>query len=314
MAKKKRREPSSTGIRSGASESKEAKELIRYAFQLARILGIEKVLVRADLVTDIDVVRKSRHEERIVWITNDRDWKRDSRDNVVFVPDLRLSRISQIKLGLFTAVLRQYVRIDESIISLSGTAGSKRIDTLVIANPKRDFPWLRGEDVRDVEATSGVTDVLEAALRVALSIAEKGYEGKPVGTILVVGDAKRITPHVQQLILNPLEGHPEKLRSIYSPDFLDTMRELAALDGAFVVDEKGTVQSAATYLDAPTSGVRLRAGLGARHMAAAALTKKTQLLAVVVSQSTGAVSVFRGGKIVLELEKPAPQPQRRRSP
>ena len=47
----------------------------------------------------------------------------------------------------------------------------------------------------------------------------------------------------------------------------------------------------------------LPAGLGARHTAAAAITANTAAVSVVVSQSTGVVSVFRNSKRILILEK-----------
>jgi DNA integrity scanning protein DisA with diadenylate cyclase activity len=41
--------------------------------------------------------------------------------------------------------------------------------------------------------------------------------------------------------------------------------------------------------------------LGSRHMAAAGITHETEAIAVVVSQTSGAVRVFRHGRAVLEL-------------
>ena len=54
------------------------------------------------------------------------------------------------------------------------------------------------------------------------------------------------------------------------------------------------------------SAVNLPSGLGARHAAAAALSAFTSSLAVVVSQSTGSVTLFKGGGLVMSMEKPGP--------
>jgi DNA integrity scanning protein DisA with diadenylate cyclase activity len=48
---------------------------------------------------------------------------------------------------------------------------------------------------------------------------------------------------------------------------------------------------------------KLPQGLGARHHAAAGITSVTRATAVTVSESTGNVMVFRGGKAILEVEK-----------
>lgn len=296
----------------GKLEKAESRALIEHSFGLARSMSIGKLLVRADLVGDIGVVNRYRERERVVWMTSSRSVERLQRtnDRVILVPDLRLSRISQIKIGLFVAVTRRYVDIEESIICLSGTAGSKRIDTLLIANPRRDIPWLREKDIAG-SRSSVPSNVLETVIQIALRVSEGGYEGKPVGAIFVVGETKSLRPHVRQLILNPCRGHPARERSIYNPEFLDTLRELAALDGAFLVNTRGTVESAGAYLDAPTNSVRLRSGLGARHTAAASITVETGAMAVVVSESSGSVSVFEKGEMVLELERPEPKPSRR---
>lgn len=44
-------------------------------------------------------------------------------------------------------------------------------------------------------------------------------------------------------------------------------------------------------------------GLGARHRAAAGITALTNALAIVISESTGDIRIFSGGKIFMEVEK-----------
>jgi DNA integrity scanning protein DisA with diadenylate cyclase activity len=61
--------------------------------------------------------------------------------------------------------------------------------------------------------------------------------------------------------------------------------------------------SAGTFLRPEKTSVNLPSGLGARHAAAAALTAITGALAVVVSQSTGAVSLFKAGGLIMALER-----------
>ena len=43
-------------------------------------------------------------------------------------------------------------------------------------------------------------------------------------------------------------------------------------------------------------------GLGSRHWAAAAISRKTKAISVVVSQSTGTVRVYQDGNLVLRVE------------
>ena len=80
----------------------------------------------------------------------------------------------------------------------------------------------------------------------------------------------------------------------------ETVKELAQLDGAFVVSEDGVVVSACRYLDTSSHEIKLPLGLGSRHMAAASITRQTDAMAVVVSESS-VVRVFDGGAIVAEI-------------
>ena len=120
----------------------------------------------------------------------------------------------------------------------------------------------------------------------------------------MLGKAPELAPYLRQLILNPCKGHAPKLRSIHTPDFAVSLREFRALDGAIIVSERGVVTSVGTYLDAPIKNLRLRPGLGARHAAAAAITKATDAIAFAISESSGTVTLFATGRTVLELERP----------
>jgi len=292
--------------KSAQQENAESRQLVAAAFELARSLNITKLLVQADEVRDIRRVEKLRDTEQIVWLTRDADEipVEDTSDNIIIkIPDATLSRMSQIKIGLLLASFNGAVELDQSILCLSGVAGSERLDTLLIANPQRDFPWFRKGDVeqtRELIATRELATIIDIALRLAV----EGREGKAIGTTFVLGDPDELAPYRLQLVLNPLEGHPKKSRNIHDPRFAETIREFSALDGAFIVSNRGVVESAGTYLDVAGKNAKTARGLGARHKAAAAITAETEAIAVVLSASSHTVTVFHGGESILELERP----------
>jgi DNA integrity scanning protein DisA with diadenylate cyclase activity len=57
------------------------------------------------------------------------------------------------------------------------------------------------------------------------------------------------------LILDPLLGHPEASRHVTNLNLRGTIKELAQLDGGFVVSREGIVLSACRYLDAVAAQV-----------------------------------------------------------
>jgi diadenylate cyclase len=141
---------------------------------------------------------------------------------------------------------------------------------------------------------------LEDVIVLAVEVAREGREGRKVGTLFTVGDAESVLERSHALILDPLLGHPSALKRISRPDMRETIKELAQLDGAFVVSDDGVVISACRYLNASAEGVRLPLGLGSRHVAAASITLQTQAVAVVVSESS-VVRVFDNGELISEI-------------
>ena len=102
------------------------------------------------------------------------------------------------------------------------------------------------------------------------------------------------------MILDPLMYHPDDSKRIDDDNMWETVKELAQMDGAFIVSDAGVVVSGCRYINASSTGVTLSRGLGSRHMAAASITMETNSVAVVVSESS-IVRVFDDGEIVSEI-------------
>jgi diadenylate cyclase len=150
---------------------------------MAETLNISTLLVQADELRDVQLIENLRGLQRIIWLSRSSDVaiQTKPKDVVIDVPETKLTRVSQLKIGLLLAVFNNRIGLDESVICLSGVAGSRRLDTLLITNPHRDFPWFgkqRLGDVRGLVATRELTRLLEISLR----LASEGREGRPVGT------------------------------------------------------------------------------------------------------------------------------------
>ena len=144
------------------------------------------------------------------------------------------------------------------------------------------------------------TRVLEQVVSLAVEIAREGREGRKIGTLFVVGDSGEVMRRSKPMILDPLQGHPDEDKYIEDPNTRETIKELAQLDGAFVVSNAGVVLSAARYIDAASDSLNLPLGLGSRHVAGASISKETNAVAVVVSESS-MVRMFDDGELVSEI-------------
>ena len=143
-------------------------------------------------------------------------------------------------------------------------------------------------------------EVLKQTISLAVEITREGRKGRNFGTLFVVGDSEEVIRRSKPLILDPLPGHPDEDTTIDSPDMRETIKELAQLDGAFLVSESGAVFSAARYIDAASDNLDLPLGLGSRHVAGASISQQTSAVAVVVSESS-MVRMFDDGELVSEI-------------
>jgi diadenylate cyclase len=142
--------------------------------------------------------------------------------------------------------------------------------------------------------------IVESLIELAVEIAREGREGRRIGTFFTLGDEEAVLARSRSLILNPLEGHPESVRHIEDRNLRGTVKELAQLDGAFVVSATGLVIAACRYLDAAASPVDVPLGLGSRHIAAAHISSATRAVGIVVSESS-VVRLFCHGHMIGEI-------------
>jgi diadenylate cyclase len=142
---------------------------------------------------------------------------------------------------------------------------------------------------------------LEQVIELAVELAREGREGRKIGTLITVGDVEEVLERSRALLLDPLYGHERAVLHVSRPDFRETVKELAQLDGAFVVRSDGTFVSAGRFIDVDVNDeTNFIAGLGTRHAAAASISRATDSIAVVVSQSS-VVRVFARGELLAEI-------------
>jgi diadenylate cyclase len=223
------------------------------------------------------------------------------------VPNVPLTRLGQVKIALFLALSKGLVKRGDKIVFLCGVEESRSLDTIIVTEVGREYEiFATSENGAANGAASRIPpEVVDRVIEIASELGSEGREGKPVGALFVVGDTDKVLPLTRQLILNPFRGYPEANRNLLDHSLEETVKELSAIDGAFIIRADGVIESCGTYLKtASQEEFELPQGLGARHHAAAGITSVTDSIAVTVSESTGTVTIFRKGAIVTEIEKP----------
>lgn len=224
-------------------------------------------------------------------------------DAILPVRAFTQSRLSQMRSAILIGLSRNLLKADDFICCVGGIPKSNHLDTIVVVNVGREFSALSSNS-NFLIPHSVEPEVMERVLAIATQLASEGREGKPVGSLFVLGDTKAVMQYSKPLILNPFYGYKEEDRNILNPFMDETVKELSSIDGAFIVQGNGVLEAAGTLLHAPEIPDELPSGLGARHAAAAAITKSTQCIAIVVSSSTGQVTLFSQGAMLPLFEKP----------
>jgi len=175
------------------------------------------------------------------------------------------------------------------------------IDTVSCIRLDEHLGRLTARDLRQLE-TKVPLETLKTVVDLAIEIGREGREGKSVGTLFVVGDTRKVLLSTTPSGFDPIKGYPRKERNLSDRRVREGIKEVAQLDGAFIVSADGTVEKACQLIDTSVANITLSKGLGARHWAGAAISKKTNAVSVVVSESNGTVRIFQNGEVMLRIE------------
>ncbi|HVU32464.1 MAG TPA: diadenylate cyclase [Opitutaceae bacterium] len=212
-------------------------------------------------------------------------------------------RLAQLRSAMLVALTRGVVTFTDRIACIGGITGSNQFDTLVVVDIEREFQTLLTGSTADLLPEDVKPEVLERVIAVATELAVEGREGRPVGCLFVVGDTNKVEKLTKPLVLNPFYGYKEEDRNILNPFMDETVKEFSSIDGAFVIRGDGVVEAAGSLIQATDSSHTLPSGLGSRHAAAAAISVTANCISIVVSSSTGQVTLFRRGVMVPLTEK-----------
>jgi DNA integrity scanning protein DisA with diadenylate cyclase activity/mannitol/fructose-specific phosphotransferase system IIA component (Ntr-type) len=277
--------------------------LLSHARKIAREMGATAIFVSLESAEALAILKRlPRRGSFIVATSSQRLAERAERvvKRVLLLPTVPLRSDAQIKLAALMALTHGLIQRGDVAAFLSGTHPAT-LDTMTILEIGREFGRFvtpSGKIARGIQP-----GVVERVITLATELGAEGREGVAVGTaFLVVGDPRKLHPYCQQMVMNPFHGYPEEERNILDPTLAETIKEFATIDGAFVIRGDGVVRSAGTYLNV-SQQVDLPGGYGSRHRAASAMTKAVDCIAVTLSQSTGEVTVFKNGSVVVTLPR-----------
>jgi DNA integrity scanning protein DisA with diadenylate cyclase activity len=292
--------------------SKWTSVVIRESVGIAKRIGADALLFYMDSTKDIVPVMRINTGISLIVLTKRKECFEKATGlpiHAVLLPEVQLSRTGYLKIGFLSALSKGLLKSGDVIVCVGGVPEQGYMDTIMLIEVSTESQLFSGEVTASF--TSEIRpDVFETLLGIVLELANEGREGKPVGSIFVLGDHEKVLSLSSQLVFNPFHGHPEEELNIHSPQVRESLKEFSSIDGAFVIREDGVVLAAGRYLNVGYHGEALPQGLGTRHASAAAITQATKSVALTISESTGKVTLFKDGKILTEVEKAPPTPPR----
>ncbi len=282
------------------------REFLRNALTLAGRGEVDHLLYISDVPIAPEDLRGRKCRKKLVYAVTMPKLAQEliaRKEKALVIPAYDYSRVERVKVALVSALTQGAFKEGDLVLCITGKFG-RSADTLMqmrIGGSLDDRLAIEGVKLGD-QFNSQVVDAL---IQLALQIGQEGFEGHPIGTIVTIGDHTNVLEKSRQMTINPFQGLSEAERNVLDPKIRDAIKNFSVLDGAFVIREDGVVLSAGRYLSPPSDELKIPLGLGARHASAAGITASTKCIALVVSQTSGAVRLFKEGNIVLEMHQTA---------
>lgn len=278
--------------------------LLSMALQLREAANAFSLMLLAEGPFDWERLKKQVGETRTLLAVENNEHLTAAQEvgfPTVMLPRAELAVHEGLSQALLQGVAAEKLPPNARVVALYSGFEAETIDSVSVISLGEHLDRLKPRDLRDLNVRVPL-DTLKLVVDVAVEIGREGREGKPVGTLFVVGDHRKTLEHSRPAGFDPVKGYTRKERDLHDRRVREGIKEIAQLDGAFIVEAKGVVAAACRILDVRGHGLTLSKGLGARHWAAADITKTTKAVSVVVSESSGTVRIFQNGELILRIE------------
>ncbi|MEZ6039449.1 MAG: DNA integrity scanning protein DisA nucleotide-binding domain protein [Planctomycetaceae bacterium] len=278
--------------------------VLKAAGQLSAASKASAVILLANHPFDFKEVAKLLSGGRLIVAADKADVQEAvTLDDITLVPILHEPQTSHLQMTqvLLEAIADELVQTGDIVVCVYSLHERDGCDTVSQIRLADQLSRLTSRDLQRLE-TKVPLETLRIVVDLACEIGREGREGKPVGTLFVVGNHRKVMQLSTEQVHDPFRGYARVERLIRNPRVRESIKEIAQMDGAFVISADGVVQAAGRHLRAQGENLTLSKGLGSRHWAAAEISQATGAIAIAVSESTGTVRVFQDGMVVLRIE------------
>jgi len=279
--------------------------MVRLGVHTAQTLGADALLLLLDGATDWKKVREMAEDKLTIIVALDNQEDLEGAAEAGLKP-LALNKekaplLERMQHALLESAADELIRPNGGVVTVYCGFQQGRFDSISHMQLDERMRRLSVRDLQRLESSVPL-NTLKAVVDLAVQIGREGREGKPVGALFVVGDTRRVLEHTKDSGADPFRGYNKKHRNLMDARVSEDAKEIAQLDGAFIITPDGYIERSRQMLEVSHEDLQMSKGLGARHWAGAAITRKTKAVTVVVSQSTGTVRLYQNGGLVMRIE------------
>ena len=284
--------------------SNDYRRMLDVATRLAETCEAEALLIMVEQAIDWENLRSAVGSHKVLVAADEAEHLTGAKEAGMDAVALDMAQspvFDKLTQALLECVADDYVAPGADVIAVYSGFEAGQMDSISLIHLDEHLKRLTVRDLRQLE-TRVPLDTLKLVVDLAVDIGREGREGKPVGTMFIVGASRAVLDRCHPISFDPVKGYKKNERSLSDRRVREAIKEIAQMDGAFVVGPDGTVLAAAQYVDAPAEGITMSKGLGTRHWSAAAISRLTKAVAVTVSESNGTVRIFENGDVILRVE------------
>ena len=130
--------------------------------------------------------------------------------------------------SLLEAAANELIRTNGEVVAVYSGFQQGRLDSISHLQLDERMRRLTSRDLQMLESRVPL-QTIKAVVDLAAQIGREGREGKPVGTLFVVGDTRKVLEHSNDSGVDPFRGYKRVHRNLLDAKVQDDAKEIAQL-------------------------------------------------------------------------------------
>ena len=169
--------------------------------------------------------------------------------------------LERLQHALLEAAADELIRTNGEVVAVYSGFQQGRLDSISHLQLDERMRRLTSRDLQMLESRVPLKTI-KAVVDLAAQIGREGREGKPVGTLFVVGDTRKVLEHSNDSGVDPFRGYNKKHRNLLDAKVQEDAKEIAQLDGAFIINSDGVIERSRQMLEVSHEDLTMTKGLG----------------------------------------------------